>query len=332
VPVHPDVAARFHYLDGIASIREAYTTPAGLERIRQFETWEPAVGPPDVDTREAAVPGPHGPVPVRIYTRPDAVVAERPGLVWLHGGGFIGGDLDMHEADWTAREVCARAGAVVVSIDYRLAVDGVHYPVPHDDTVAVVTWVRDCAADLGIDSTRLSIGGASAGGNLSAGAALKLRDRDSWQPASLVLAYAALHALNPPASPWLAAKLAELPPVLQDEPEAGSPLHENYIGGPLSAGDGYAFPAGAVLAGLCPTLVINGEYDDLRASGEAFTAALAVAGVDVRQVLVPGMLHAFLNLPAEVEPVSRCLDLIADTVNDAYVCGSPQMTASRVFP
>jgi acetyl esterase len=327
VPIHPDVAARFHYLDGITSIREAYTTPAGLERIRQYESWEPAVGPPEVDIRDDVAPGPHGRVPVRIYTPPttdgdvDAnaphshpLLEERPGLVWLHGGGFIGGDLDMREGDWTAREVCARAGAVVVSVDYRLAVDGVHYPVPHDDTVAAVTWVRDCAADLGIDSTRISIGGASAGGNLTAGAALKLRDQDGWQPATLVLVYAVFHALTPSPSPWLAAKLAELPPLFQHEPEAGSPLHENYIGGALSAGDGYVFPASAVLGGLCSTLVINAEYDELRASGEAFTAALALAGVDVRQVLVPGVLHGFLNQPAELAPVAGCLDVIAKTV------------------
>jgi acetyl esterase len=313
VPIHPDVAARFHYLDGIASIREAYTTPEGLQRIRQYETWEPAVGPPEVDIRDDAAPGPHGPVPVRIYTPPDAA-ADLPVLVWLHGGGFIGGDLDMREGDWTAREVCARAGAVVISVDYRLAVDGVHYPVPHDDTVAVVTWVRDRAAELGIDNSRISIGGASAGGNLTAGAALKLRDRDGWQPASLVLAYAVFHALTPPPSPWLAAALAELPPVFQHEPQAGSPLHENYIGGPLSAGDGYVFPASAVLGGLCPTLVINAEYDELRASGEAFAAALALAGVDVRQVMIRGVLHGFLNQPAEVEPIDRCLDLIAEAV------------------
>ena len=327
MPIHPDVAARFHYLDGIASIREAYTTPAGLERIRQYESWEPAIAPPDVDIRDDAAPGPHGPIPVRIYTppttdgvsttsgpHPHPLLEKRPGLVWLHGGAFIGGDLDMREGDWTAREVCARAGAVVVSVDYRLAVDGVHYPVPHDDTVAAVTWVRDCAAELGIDNSRISIGGASAGGNLTAGAALKLRDRDGWQPASLVLAYAVFHALTPPPSPWLAAALAELPPVFQHEPQAGSPLHENYIGGPLSAGDGYVFPASAVLGGLCPTLVINAEYDELRASGEAFAAALALAGVDVRQVMIRGVLHGFLNQPAEVEPIDRCLDLIAEAV------------------
>jgi acetyl esterase len=73
-------------------------------------------------------------------------------------------------------------------------------------------------------------------------------------------------------------------------------------------------PALAALEGLCPTVIINAEYDELRASGQAFAAALAVAGVDVRQVTIRGLLHAFLNLSADIEPVGRCLDLLADVV------------------
>ena len=90
---------------------------------------------------------------------------DRPALVWVHGGAFVGGDLEMPEADWTARQICERAGAVVVSVDYRLAVGDVAYPVPHEDVVAGVRWVRDSAADLGVDPERMSVGGASAGAN-----------------------------------------------------------------------------------------------------------------------------------------------------------------------
>jgi acetyl esterase/lipase len=314
MPVHADVAARFHYLDGLRSMREAYTDPVLIQQIRQFETWDTAAGPPAVSTRSESAPGPHGPVPVRIYTPAAEVPAGAPCLVWLHGGGFIGGDLDMHEADWTAREVCASAGAVVVSVDYRLAVGGVCYPVPHDDTVAAVAWVRDHAEDLGVDPARIVIGGASAGGNLTAGAALKLRDRDGWVPAALALVYPVLHARVPSPSAVLATTLAELPPVFRTSPGEERPLTVNYLGGPLSSADGYAFAAAAVLDGLCPTLVLNAEYDNLRPSGEAFTAALALSGVDVLQVTVRGMLHGFLNLPSEVEPVRRCLDLISEGV------------------
>ena len=153
MPIHPDVAARFPLLDGLTSMREAYGTPAGLAQIRALRV----VGAgtrhrPSSRSGTTSAPGPHGPVPVRIYEPPAGERTGRPCLVWAHGGGFLGGDLDMREADWTAREVCARAGAVVVSVDYRLAVDGVSYPVPHDDTVAAVAWVRDNAAALGIDA------------------------------------------------------------------------------------------------------------------------------------------------------------------------------------
>ena len=82
----------------------------------------------------------------------------------------------------------------------------------------------------------------------------------------------------------------------------------------MSRADGYAFPGLAALEGLCPVLILNAEYDDLRPSGEAFAAALALAGVDVRQVRVQTMLHGFLNLPASIEPVSDALDLIAEVV------------------
>ena len=314
MPIHPDVTARFHYLDGLTSMGAAYSDPVLIQQIRQFETWDAAEAPPAVHSRSEFAPGPHGPVPVRIYTPSEHLPAGAPCLVWLHGGGFIGGDLDMHEADWTAREVCAAAGSVVVSVDYRLAVGGVCYPVPHDDTVAAVTWVRDRAEDLGVDPARITIGGASAGGNLTAGAVVKLRDRDGWVPAALALVYPVLHARVPSPLPSLAAVLAELPPVFHTPPGEERPLTENYLGGPLSSADGYAFAANAILDRLCPTLVLNAEYDNLRPSGEAFTAALALAGVDVLQLTVRGMLHGFLNLPAEVEPVRRCLDLIAGTI------------------
>ena len=80
-------------------------------------------------------------------------------LVWIHGGGWSTGGLDMGEADWTAREIAARANAVVVSIDYRLAVDGVRYPVPLDDCVAATRWVRANCESLGADADRVFIGG-----------------------------------------------------------------------------------------------------------------------------------------------------------------------------
>jgi acetyl esterase/lipase len=234
--------------------------------------------------------------------------------VWVHGGAFVGGDLEMPEADWTARQVCERAGAVVVSVDYRLCLEGVHHPVPSDDVVAAFRWVRDNAVALGVDAGRISLGGASAGGNLSIGAALRLRDEDGRPPFALLPIYPVAHAVVPPASAALAARMAEVPAVLRFFPPQMRWLNENFLGGPLSTADGYAFGAHAVLEGLCPTLVINAEYDDLRSSGEDFVARLALAGVDVRQVTAVGMLHGFLNTRPDIEPVGHALDLMAELV------------------
>jgi acetyl esterase/lipase len=253
---------------------------------------------------------------VRIYA-PIGGGADLPCLIWLHGGAFRMGDLNMPEADWTARQICERAGAVVVSVDYRLCVGGVTYPVPHDDVVAAVRWARDNAGSLGIDPARISIGGASAGGNLATGAALRLRDDDEWVPAALVLAYTTFHAVVPPASATLAPLLANIPRLLRFLPEDRRSITENYLGGPESRADGYAMPANAVLDGLPPVVLLNSEYDDLRASAEAFAGQLTAAGVDARQVVVPGMLHGFLNLHAGVAPVDQALRLMADTVGSA---------------
>ena len=319
MPVHPVQASRFHLLEGIASFEQGMADPATRARLDAFMSLPDAPAPPSLDVRDDVAPGPHGPVPVRVYGRG---AADRPCLVWLHGGAFRMGDLDMPEADRTAREVAARADAVVVSVDYRLCVGGVAYPVPHDDAVAAVRWVRHGAAALGVDPERISLGGASAGGNLAAGAALRLRDEDGWVPAALVLAYTTVHAVVPAAPPALTALLDDVPRLLRFLPEDRRSIVENYLGGPASSADGYAMPAGAVLDGLCPVLLLNAEYDDLRASSEAFAGQLAVSGVDVRQVLVPGMLHGFLNLSADVEPVDRALDLLAGTVSGAAV-GEP---------
>jgi acetyl esterase len=105
-----------------------------------------------------------------------------------------------------------------------------------------------------------------------------------------------------------------VPPVLRFTPEATAGINANYLGGPPSLADGYSFPALADVTGLCPTLLVVAEYDDLRTTGEAFGDQLAAAGVDVRRVLATGVLHGFLNLSPDVEPVDRILAMMATTV------------------
>ena len=310
--IHPAFADRFYLLEGIPSLQAAMADPELDRRMREY--MEPPLGPaPDAATRDLTVNGPHGPVPVRVY-EPANTNAGRPALLWLHGGAFMFGDLDMPEADLTAREICTRAGAVVVSVDYRLAVGGVHHPVPLDDCVAAARWLRDSAADLGVGPGRIHLGGASAGGNLATATVLRLRDEDGWQPARLVAVYPVLHPELPAPSAEVAEALDQVPPVLRFTPEATAGINANYLGGPPSLADGYSFPALADVTGLCQTLLVVAEYDDLRTTGEAFGDQLAAAGVDVRLVLADGVLHGFLNLSADVEPVDRILAMMATTV------------------
>ena len=311
--LHPAYTERFSLLEGIDSFEQLMADPALEERFHAFMQHRDAAPPPQVSTRDALVAGPHGPVAVRIYF-PAGDHASRPCLVWMHGGAFVMGDLDMPEADRTAREVCVRAGAVVVSVDYRLAVHGVHYPVPLDDVVAVVRSVRDRAALYDVDRDRVAVGGASAGANLATGAVLRLRDEDGWQPAVLVAAYGVFHPVLPPVPPELAALMGQVPGLLRFTPEQTAGITAGYVGGPPGSADGYAMPALAELAGLCPVLLVDAEYDDLRASAEPFAAALDAAGVPWRRHLAPGVMHGFLNLPADVEPVGEAFQLIADVV------------------
>ncbi|WP_120338063.1 alpha/beta hydrolase [Cryobacterium soli] len=253
------------------------------------------------------IPGPHGTIPIRIY-RAEAV-AWAPGLVWAHGGGFAWGDLDMPEAHWVAQDLAAR-GITVVSVDYRLAPvstaltdseparDGVLFPVASEEVAAAVRWALEHAAELGIDSGRLSLGGASAGGDLAAGAALRLRDAGGPQPSSLLLAYPLVHSALPHPAAELAQKIEVLPADARFEPDDVRAMNLNYVGDPAELDNPYAFPGGHDLSGLPPTFVLNSEHDSLRASGQAFAAELALAGVDVAVFREPGTRHGHLNEPA----------------------------------
>lgn len=318
MPFHPEIASRLPLLNGIPSIAQALEDPELLARLHAFDAYPDATQPPQVATDEVNIPGPHGPVPVRIYWPDDEPSARRTGFVWVHGGAFKFGDLDMNEADWTARELAARAGAVVVSVDYRLAVDGITYPIPLDDVVAAVHWVRNNLEYLGIRS--VSLGGASAGGHLAASAALRLRDEDDWLPEHLILVYPNVHFDLPAPSKSLQAARAELPPCLKIPPEFHRSTRENYLGDTGPQDSPYAMPGGADLTGLGPTLVLNAEYDDLRASGEAFSASLAAAGVDIKQIMVRGVLHGFLNLSKDFAPVNEALTLMARRLRSDNRC------------
>jgi acetyl esterase/lipase len=267
---------------------------ADLVARLEAQTVERPYVAPVIAAEDLDVPGPHGPVGVRVY-HPAAEGTARSWLVWCHGGAFVGGDLDMPEADATARELAARAGAVVVSVDYRLAVEGVHFPVPHDDVRAAYEWALSHASQLGLLG-RGVIGGGSAGANLAAGVALRLRD-EGRAPDGVILLYGVLHPVLPAPSDELASKLSRLSSPHRFDADITRAVVENYLGGPAEEASTYAMPALGDLRGFPPTLLINCEYDGLRASGEAFAEALRIAGVPTTELLAPDVLHGHINSP-----------------------------------
>ena len=316
--VDPELAGLMHHVAGAGSFAELLADPSGQQRLEAFSAGTALYTAPDVAVRTVDVPGPNGPVPVRIYGAPARGAAGgAPALVWLHGGGFAGGGLDMREADQLAREVAARSGGIVLSVDYRLARDGVHFPVPHEDVLAAWLWAVEHAAELGADPRALCLGGASAGGNPAVGAALYLKDSGRQMPAKLVLAYPFLHAELPASGDPEAARMAGLPPILRFTADDCRAMVENYIGGPILMASSYAMPGHADPAGLPPAAVLVSEYDDLRGSAEMFIEGLRAAGIPVECRLEPGATHGYLNHSAGLGIVQRGLQFLADEVGSA---------------
>ena len=305
---HPLYAERLHLLEGVPS-PGVDDTPAMRERRLAFEAPFGEAQLPQVDTEELSVPGPNGPVRVRVYRSPAKDAALQAGLVWIHGGAFMYNDLEVPEADHFARHMVLRTGTVVISVDYRLCDENTHMPVPHDDCYAVYTWVRQHAEQLGMDSSRIAVGGGSAGGNLAASVALHAGESGGTRPWQMLLAYPVLHVELPPASAELAYALSRTPKALRFTPEGSVAINTFVMGRPLSGATPYDFPALASDYTKFPSAYIeNSEFDELRASGETFAADLAAAGVDVEQVTARGVPHGHLNavgLPTLEESYQR---------------------------
>jgi acetyl esterase len=228
-----------------------------------------------------------GDIPVRIYTpRGDAPF---PVVVFLHGGGWVVGDLDTH--DVMCRILAHEAGSVVVAVHYRLAPEH-RYPAAAEDAHTAAVWAHEHAAEWGGDPGRMAVCGDSAGGNLSAVVALMARDRGGPPLRFQVLIYPVVDAgrnsvsYNDPETSQLLTR------------EGMDWFWSNYLSCDDDATDPYCSPlAAADLKGLPPALVITAEYDPLRDEGEAYAVRLRDAGVEVTSHLYEGQVHGFAQVP-----------------------------------
>lgn len=245
-------------------------------------------------TEDRDVPGPGGPLPIRIYWP-----SSKPGLpvvVYFHGGGFVLCDLDTH--DGICRALATGAEVIVVSVDYRRAPEH-RFPAASDDALATVRWAHENAAALGGDPARLAVAGDSAGGNLAAVSCLRSRDEAGPDIAFQLLIYPVTDA-------------AQDTPSYRENAEGyfltAAQMRwfwEQYLGDPANGTDPYASPLRAKdLSGLPPACVITAGYDPLRDEGEAYAARLAEAGVPVEARRFDEGFHGFFGL-THVLPMAR---------------------------
>ena len=155
---------------------------------KMFETLTASIpDSPHVTKQDRTVPGPEGApeVPVRVY-RPGESAGTLPGLFWIHGGGYVLGDIQ--QDDFMMQHIVEAVGCMVVSVEYRLAPEH-PFPAPVEDCYVALKWMADHATELGIDPARIAVGGASAGGGLAAGLVLLARDRGEVPIAFQLLVY-----------------------------------------------------------------------------------------------------------------------------------------------
>jgi acetyl esterase/lipase len=308
VPLDPFLAAKLHLLDG-ASWEAAQNDPAMAARMAEFYTDPAEPSMPDVTIEDRAIPGPHGDISIRVY-RPRG--EARRALVWLHGGGFTGGDLDMLEAHLVSAELAARADAVVISVAYRLANAAIRYPVPVDDVHAVWLWLTDGegSALLPSPSGTIALGGASAGAALALTTAIRLRDQGRRGPDRLLIAYPFAHFPVPPLDDETAAVMLRLPAMLRFTAAGMERIVRAYVGRVTDLPT-EAMPGAAKLTDLPATAIAVSEYDDLRPSGDLLATQLEESGVPVRTFVAEGMLHGHLNRAPSLKPVDSTLDFFA---------------------
>jgi acetyl esterase len=302
MPVDPHISGLLQFISGSGHPPLHHGTPEDGRRGLRAMSCD-LVTPEDViavgEVHEVKVPGAEGMLAARLY-RPEGE-GPWPTTVFLHGGGFVIGDLDTH--DQLCRRLCRDAETVVLSVDYRLAPEH-PFPAGVEDAIAATRWASEHLDELGGDE-RLAIGGDSAGGNLSAVVAQTMPEAITTQ----LLVYPAVDVVGDYASRTENAEGYFLELAMMEwffthyttDVEGVDP-HDPMLS-PLHASS---------LVGQPPAVVVTAEFDPLRDEGEAYADRLAAEGVTVERACYPGMIHGFIDMAA-LSPAAE--EAVADTID-----------------
>jgi acetyl esterase len=306
--LHPSAEMMVQVLTDAGLTFTADATPEARRAAMIAVTANPAFPKHAVhDVADRTIPGPAGAIPVRVF-RPSAATGL-PLVLWFHGGGWVTGNLDTH--DQLGRMLADHVGAVVVSVDYRLAPEA-KFPAAADDCVAAYEWALAHAGEVGADPTRVAIGGDSAGGNLAAVVALDARDRGLPQPRLQLLVYPVTDYELDSASMIDNAKGYFL------ERESMQWFYDHYARTPADFADPRFSPLRASdLSGLARAVVVTAEYDPLRDQGEAYARRLAEADVPTEAVRADGLIHGFFGMHEFMPPGRTSWDVSVAALRDA---------------
>lgn len=291
VVLDPDAAAVYQAF--LKSGRPPYDTVSPREARELYLQGRINTNPEPPELKSVAplaIPAPHGAIPARVYTpltlRQNNGLA--PCLIFFHGGGWVIGDLDSH--DVVCRKLADEGELIVIAIDYRRSPEH-RFPAAFEDAFAATKWIAANANRLGIDASRLVVGGDSAGGNLAAVVAIAARDGGSPAITAQVLIYPVTDlSMTHPS---------------HREPETSlllshSLIHwfrDQYLASAADIDDWRASPIKAkTLAGLPPAYVLTAGADPLRDEGNEYAAKLEQAGVPVTYRTFPGQFHGFFTM------------------------------------
>jgi acetyl esterase/lipase len=259
-------------------------------------------GPQMASTRERIIDTEVGPVRLRFYDPVDgAAGGSKPAMVYMHGGGWALFSIDTH--DRLMREYAARSGMIVIGVDYALAPEA-RYPVALNQVVGVVRWLRQHGAEMGVDVDRLALGGDSAGGSLSMGAALTLRDAGEVDAVKAILSI--YGGFSPDCSPASRQRYGT-----EDDMLTAGEVDEfwnNYIGSMADRRDPYLVPVLARLHDLPPCFLVIAECDVLAEQNLLMAGCLLEAGVDVKVKVYAGAPHSFIEAMAVSAVTNAAID------------------------